>query len=124
MNAVAYTLGQLIGLAIIPGALIWALRGPIGRLRRGRRARQANAYGQAIHDRYVTWQHNLQFWAHEKRRHPHGTLAHGAASDMLEYFSANPVTPCRCLSCQQLCPHAAFDCRTPGCSIHPRSYRS
>lgn len=120
MNAVGYVLGQLIGLALIPAALIWALRGTRpGRVvwgaltamvrTPGRRRDQAAA--RARHDRFQQWRASIVWWMRERDSFPPDHPQHEAARDLVRYFELHMPEPCYCRACF-----------LPGVTPPPRSF--
>jgi hypothetical protein len=113
MNAAGYVIGQLIGLALIPAVIIWALRGT----RPGRvvwravadavalpaKRRQLEA-ARAVHDLYATWCTNIRWWIRERDMTAPGSQRHEAAMDMVRYFQYHRPAPCYCATCVQRCP--------------------
>lgn len=115
MNAAGHFLGQLIGLALIPAALVWVLRGT----RPGRvvwRAvadmvatpskRRAAAAAQARHDRFATWRASILWWVRERDAFPAGHPQHEAAHDLVRYFETHAPEPCYCATCTQPTPRS------------------
>lgn len=113
MNAAGYVIGQLIGLALVPAVIIWALRGT----RPGRvvwRAvadavalpgkRRALAEARAVHERYDMWCTTIRWWIRERDMNAPGSQAHEAATDLVRYFQYNRPVPCHCATCVQRCP--------------------
>lgn len=128
MNGFAYALGQLIGLALIPAALIWVLRGTRpGRVVCGTVAelvalpakRRRLAEAQAIHERYAMWCTSLRWWTTERDSHAPEHPQHQIAADLVTYFQRTMPEPCHCHTCRQRCPagRMTFE-HTPR---HPRS---
>lgn len=122
MSAVGYFLGQLIGLAMVPAAVIWALRGTrpgrdvckaavwLWRTPERRRAARAR-------DTWNSWLHQVNYWADVKRHHDPGTRQYEVAQDCINALrQVQPPSP-------YPCPHTAFTCSEPGCTNHPRSTR-
>lgn len=103
MNAVGYVLGQMIGLALIPAVLIWALRGT----RPGRAVwdvvsparRRARAEARARHDAFQQWRATIIWWMRERDHHPAASPEHEAARDLVRYFEMHMPPPCHCPAC-------------------------
>lgn len=108
MNAFGHFLGQLIGLALIPAVLVWALRGT----RPGRvvwRAvadavalpgkRRALAEARARHEQFSNWRASIIWWMRERDAFPAGHPQHEAAQDLVRYFELHMPEPCYCAAC-------------------------
>jgi hypothetical protein len=115
VSAVGYFLGQLIGLAMIPAAIIWWLRGTrpgrlvaheVGKLVRRPAQRRALAEATARHHRYAAWCQTVRWWTVERDTAPAGSHHREAAHDMVRYFQLNPPHPCYCQTCLYLAPPA------------------
>jgi hypothetical protein len=126
LTTLGYFLGQLIGLAVFPAAIIWALRGTgTGRdvskalvrlaawLPRRRRARQA----RAAMDRWNTWVSQFAYWSNERAHHDPGTRTYELAQDAVNaLYRVRPPRP-------DPCPFDGFTCPDPTCMEHPRSHQ-
>lgn len=108
MTGVAYVLGQLIGLALIPAGIIWALRGTrpgrvvwreTAKLVRLPAQRRAHAQALQRHQTFAQWRYSLCWWAREQAAFPAGHPQHEAARDMVRYFELHQPEPCYCTTC-------------------------
>jgi len=122
VNAIATALGHLIGLALIPAALIWVLRGTRpGRVvwdacahtRAARRARRDRRAHQALADAHQRWLNDYTWWCWHRSQHGPGTPQFELATTILQNLELR----------RPPCPHDGWTCPVPHCPNHPRSHQ-
>lgn len=123
MTGLAHLLGQIIGLALIPAALIWAWRGTrAGRVVRKAvhewlAARRRHAEAQAWQARavaYQRWVSDMAWWGWYRSQHEPGTAQFELAHMTIGHLELK----------RPPCPHVGETCPIPHCPNHPRSNQS